>query len=314
MTAGADRPLGDLAVVVVSYNTREYLAPCLAALPAALGRLVAETWVVDNASPDGSAAMVRQRFASLHLIASDHNGGYAYANNLGLRAAGFGAERPARRFRHALLLNPDTVAPPGSLERLVAFLDANPTVGVCGPRVVRPDGSLDRACRRGTPTPLVAFYQLTGLARLFPRSRHFARYNLTFLPEDRQAEVDAVVGACLALRGETLGSIDLLDERFFMYGEDLDLCLRARQAGWQVVYYPGVEIVHHKGRATRKSSAPMIREFYRSMLLFHDKHFAATSPAALNAGVRLAVKLGCRLALLRDAARPAGRRGVASAR
>jgi GT2 family glycosyltransferase len=304
----------DLAVVVVSYNTREFLAPCLAALPAALGRLTAETWVVDNASPDGSAAMVQARFPTVHLIASGHNGGYAYANNLGLQAAGFGARQPTRRFRHALLLNPDTVPPPGSLERLVAFLDANPAVGICGPRVVRPDGSLDRACRRGTPTPLVAFYQLTGLAGLFPNSRHFARYNLTFLPEDRQAEVDAVVGACLAVRGETLRCIGPLDERFFMYGEDLDLCLRARQAGWSVVYFPGVEIVHHKGRATRKASSRMIREFYRSMLLFHDKHFAATSPGLLNAGVRLAIRLGCGLALLRNAVRPAGRRGVASAR
>ena len=309
--SGAPR---DLAVVIVSYNTREYLAPCLEALPAALGGLAAEVWVVDNASPDDSAGLVRERFPDVHLIASDRNGGYAYANNLGLRAAGFDPDSGPARFRHALLLNPDTVPSPGSLERLLAFLDANPSVGACGPRVVRPDGSLDRACRRGTPTPLVAFYQLTGLARLFPRSRHFARYNLTYLPEHRQAEVDAVVGACMLLRGEALRAVGLMDERFFMYGEDLDLCLRLRQAGWKVLYYPAVELVHHKGRATRKASERMIYEFYRSMELFHDKHFAATSSPPLNAAIRTAIRLGCRVALTRNRLRRPDRRGVASAR
>src|SRR5215211_3672376 len=146
-------PKKDLAVIVVSYNTREFLGPCLEALPAALGGLAAETWVVDNASPDGSADLVRAHFPDVHLIASPQNGGYAYGNNLGLKAP---------RFRHVALVNPDTIPPPGSLEQLVAFMDANPLVGICGPRVERPDGRLDRACRRGAPTPLVAFYQLTG--------------------------------------------------------------------------------------------------------------------------------------------------------
>src|SRR5215210_6968740 len=215
----------DLAVVIVSYNTREFLAPCLQALPAAIAGLTAETWVVDNASPDGSADLVRAQFPDVCLIDSTHNGGYAYGNNLGLKAAGFPdvSSSAAPRFRHAALLNPDTIPPPGSLEQLVAFLDANPSVGICGPRVERPDGRLDRACRRGAPTPLVAFYQLTGLSKLFPRSRHFARYNLTFLPEDRQAEVDAVVGACMLIRGEALRQVGLMDEQFFMYGEDLAL-------------------------------------------------------------------------------------------
>lgn len=305
-------PSGDLAVVIVSYNTREFLGPCLEALPAALGGLRVATWVVDNASPDGSAELVAERFPAVRLIASDRNGGYAYGNNLALRAAGFDGPRP--EFRHALLLNPDTVPPAGSIERLVRFLDASPKIGVCGPRVVRPDGTLDRACRRGLPTPLVSFYQLSGLARLFPRSRHFARYNLTYLPEDRQAEVGAVVGACMLLRGAALQKVGLMDERFFMYGEDLDLCLRVSQDGWSVVYYPDVTLVHHKGRATRKSSERMIHEFYRSMDLFHDKHFADRTPAAVNLGVHLAIRLGRALALARNAARPPERRGVASAR
>jgi GT2 family glycosyltransferase len=304
-------PSLDLAVIIVNYNTREYLGPCLDALPNALAGLAATTWVVDNASPDGSADFVRARYSSVNLIASPRNGGYAYGNNLGLMAAGF--DRGARpRFRHALLLNPDTVPPAGSISRLVSFIDASPDVGICGPRVQRPDGALDRACRRGAPTPLVSFYQLSGLARLFPRSRHFARYNLTYLPEYEQADVDAVVGACMLLRGAALAQIGLLDERFFMYGEDLDLCLRAKQAGWRVVYQPAVQLIHHKGRATRKSSRRMIREFYRSMELFHQKHFAPSSPAAVNVAVRLAVRLGCTLALARDACRPPEGRRVGS--
>jgi hypothetical protein len=304
---------GHLAVVIVNYNTREFLGPCLEALPAALGGLAAEVWVVDNASPDESAELVRERFPGVRLIASERNGGYAYGNNLGLRAAGFGVAGEEPRFRHALLLNPDTVAPPGSLERLVGFLEREPSIGACGPRVERPDGSLDRACRRGAPTPLVSFYQLTGLAKAFPRSRHFARYNLTYLPEDEQADVDAVVGACMLIRGAALQRAGLLDERFFMYGEDLDLCLRIRAAGWRVVYYPGVRLLHHKGRATRKSSERMIREFYRSMELFHRKHFAASTPGPVNLAVRVAVRAGCALALAKNGWRAPERRRVGSA-
>ena len=305
------QPVHDLAVVIVNYNTREYLDPCLASLPAALAELDAAIWVVDNASPDDSVPFVRQYHPEVNLIASPRNGGYAYGNNLGLRAAGFGVGAAAG-FRHALLLNPDTVPSPGSLARLVAFLDANPDIGACGPRVHRPDGSLDRACRRGAPTPLVSFYQLSGLSRLFPRSRHFARYNLTYLPEHRQSDVDAVVGACMLLRGAALEQTGLLDERFFMYGEDLDLCLRIKSGGWRVVYYPSVELMHHKGRATRKSSERMIREFYRSMELFHQKHFAASTPRPVNLAVRLAIRLGCTLALARDLRRRPDARRVGS--
>jgi N-acetylglucosaminyl-diphospho-decaprenol L-rhamnosyltransferase len=308
-------PQRDLAVVIVSYNTREFLAPCLEALPAALGALSAETWIVDNASTDGSAEFVRKHFPQVRFIASQRNGGYAYANNLGLRAAGFGGTGPAAwpRFRYVALLNPDTLPPAASLEQLLTFLDADPSIGVCGPRVERPDGSLDRACRRGSPTPLVAFYQLIGLAGLFPRSRHFARYNLTYLPEDRQADVDAVVGACMMVRSEALERVGLMDERFFMYGEDLDLCLRIGACGWRVVYYPAVRVVHHKGGATRKSSDRMIREFYRSMELFHHKHFAASTPMPVNVSVRLAVRLGCAVALVRNTLRSPERRAVGSA-
>jgi N-acetylglucosaminyl-diphospho-decaprenol L-rhamnosyltransferase len=305
------QPVRDLAVVIVNYNTREYLDPCLAALPAALANLDAAVWVVDNASPDDSVPFVRQHHPDVNLIASPRNGGYAYGNNLGLRAAGF-SRGAGPAFRHALLLNPDTVPAPRSLAELVAFLDGNPNIGACGPRVHRPDGSLDRACRRGAPTPLVSFYQLSGLSRLFPRSRHFARYNLTYLPEHRQADVDAVVGACMLLRGDALEQAGLLDERFFMYGEDLDLCLRIKSRGWRVVYYPGVELMHHKGRATRKSSERMIREFYRSMELFHQKHFAASTPPPVNLAVRLAIRLGCTLALARDVRRRPDARRVGS--
>ncbi|MBN1401189.1 MAG: glycosyltransferase family 2 protein, partial [Anaerolineae bacterium] len=209
----------DLAIVIVNYNTREDLRRCLLSLRAGRGDLGTQVVVVDNCSRDGSAEMVRTEFPDVKLIPTDHNGGYAYANNIGLRAVGFDADAPPEALpRYVLLLNPDTVLPPDALSAVVAFMDANPDVGVLGPKLVRADGSLDRACRRSFPTPAVSFYHLAGLSKLFPTSRRFARYNLTYLDEDQQADVDSVVGAFMLMRAQALECAGLLDEVFFMYG------------------------------------------------------------------------------------------------
>ncbi|MBI4504349.1 MAG: glycosyltransferase family 2 protein, partial [Chloroflexi bacterium] len=226
---GTESP--DLSVVVVTYNVRDLLEACLASFCASAGPLTVEVCVVDNASIDGSADLVRARFPQAALIGCATNRGYAYANNLALRQA---------RGRHVLLLNPDTVLPPKALRTLVGILDGDPTLGAVGPKLVRPDGSLDLACRRSFPTPEIALYRMLGLSHRFPRSRRFARYNLTYLDPDQPAEVDAVVGACMAIRGAALRQVGLLDERFFMYGEDLDLAYRLKQAGWRVRYDPSV--------------------------------------------------------------------------
>lgn len=298
----------DLAVVIVNYNTAALLADCLESLRGGgLDGLSASVWVVDNHSPDDSVARARAALPEVEIIANAANTGYATANNLALVAAGFGLGRANPRFRHALLLNPDTVVPPGTLAQLVAALDAEPEVGVVGPKLVLPNGALDLACRRSFPTPEVSFYRFTGLSRLFPHSRRFGRYNLTYLDPDEPADVEAVVGACMLVRGAAISQVGLLDEQFWMYGEDLDWCLRLHQAGWRVVYRPQV-LIHHVKRAASRGSSRAAYEFQRAMWLFYRKHYAATTPAPVGALVQLGLALRGGPALAREMWRPgAGR-------
>ena len=276
----------DLVVVILNYNTRDLLRDCLVSLRNQAGlRFI--TCVVDNCSSDQSAEMVEREFPEVSLIRNPANNGFSAGNNLGLRAFGF-PEKPQARY--AMLLNPDTVAPADALHGLVAFADANPDIGVVGPRLILPDGTLDKACRRSFPTPEVSFYRLTGLSKLFPRSRRFGRYNMTFLDEHKQADVDSVVGACMLVRAEAIQKAGLLDEQFFMYGEDLDWCLRLKQAGFRVVYYPSV-IVHHVKRAASRKSKKAQYEFQRAMWLFYRKHYRARTNALTDALVRAGLAL-----------------------
>ncbi len=269
----------DLGIVIVNYNTRDLLRRCLETVFASEG-VSFRLCVVDNASTDGSAAMVARDFPQAHLIANKENLGYPAANNQGLRAMGF--ERGQRgEARYALLLNPDTELPPDALAKMTAFLDAHPEAGIAGPRLVRPDGSLDLACRRAFPSPEVSFYRLTGLSRLFPRSRRFGRYNLTYLPEDETAEVDSVVGAYMQVRAEAIEQVGLLDESFFMYGEDLDWAFRVKAAGWKVYYYPEVTVLHVKRASSRRSGRAQV-EFWRAMEVFYRKHYEAQTPRPVH--------------------------------
>jgi GT2 family glycosyltransferase len=265
----------DLAIVILNYNTRDLLWACLDSLRRRSLRHDVHICVVDNASRDGSAAMVAAEFPDVHLIAHTANIGYSAGNNLGLRWFGFD-QTPSlaaeRLPRYALLLNPDTLVPETALEQMIDFMNAHPEIGVAGPRLRRPDGSLDRACRRSFPTPQVSFYRMTGLSRLFPASPTFNAYNLEYLPEDAVHPVDAVVGAYMQLRRAAVIQAGLLDERFFMYGEDLDWAKRIKDAGWQVWYNGAVEITHVKEAASRQSAKARI-DFYEAMWLFYEKHY-----------------------------------------
>ena len=229
--------------------------------------------MVDNNSQDGSQEMVAASFPQAHLIANDTNLGYPAANNQGLRWFGFRRGAPNSAPRYALLLNADTELPSLALQRVIAFADDHPSVGVLGPKLVRPDGSLDRACRRSFPTPEIAFYHMSGLAKLFPRSRRFGQYNMTYLDEDALSEVDSVVGAFMMVRKGAIRDAGLLDEAFFMYGEDLDWAFRIKAAGWKVFYYPKVEVLHVKRASSRQSPRAQV-EFWRSMEIFYRKHYA----------------------------------------
>jgi len=300
----------DLGIVVVNYNVRELLRDCLASVYDSHGDFAYEVCVVDNGSSDGSADIVAAEFPQVRLIRAD-NRGYAAGNNLGLRAFGF---PDAGQARYALLLNPDTILPPSALADMVAFMETHPQAGAGGARLVRDDGSLDKACRRSFPTPEVAFYRLFGLSRLFPRSRRFGRYNLTYLSPDVTTEVDAVVGAFMLMRGEAVAQVGLLDERYFMYAEDLDLCYRLKQRGWQVWYNADVTVLHYKGQSSRQHSALSNYYFYRTMRLFYDEHFKQRTSFLVNGPIYAAIGLLGGWAFLRDRLSPAGQRGVASAK
>ena len=271
----------DLGIVIVSYSTCDLLRTCLRSVYASQGSFSFEVCVVDNASPDGSAEMVAAEFPQATLVANDENVGYPSGNNQGLRAFGFrkmGAgnlQRDAPRF--ALLLNSDTEVPPDALATMLAFMAEHQEVGAAGPKLVRPDGSLDLACRRSFPTPEVSFYRMLGLSQLFPKSRRFGRYNLTYLDPDELTEVDSVVGAFMLVRREAIEDVGLMDETFFMYGEDLDWAYRIKDAGWKIYYNPAVTVLHVKKASTRQNPRAQV-EFYRAMDIFYRKHFAEQTP------------------------------------
>jgi hypothetical protein len=278
----------DLGIVVVSYCTRDLLRDCLRSVYASEGDFTYEVCVVDNASSDGSAAMVAAEFPQAILIANEKNIGYPAANNQGLRAFGFpeGADHGSARAprdagypspRFALLLNSDAEVPPDALATMLGFMADHPDAGVAGPKLVRPDGSLDLACRRSFPTPEISFYRMIGLSRLFPHSRRFGQYNLTYLDPNELTEVDSVMGAFMLVRGEAIQQVGLMDETFFMYGEDLDWAYRIKAAGWKIYYNPAVTVLYIKKASTRQNPRAQI-EFYRAMDIFYRKHFAPQTP------------------------------------
>ncbi len=284
----------DVGIVIVNWNTRELLRRCLDSVLSSEG-VAMRLCVVDNDSQDGSAEMVATAYPQVHLIHNDRNLGYPAANNQGLRALGFGRasarhEGGVRAPRYALLLNADTEVPSDALADVIAFADARPVTGVVGPKLVRPNGSLDLACRRSFPSPVVSFYRITGLSKLFPRSPRFGRYNLTYLDEDEIAEVDSVVGAFMLVRREAIEDVGLLDEAFFMYGEDLDWAFRIKEAGWRVFYYPGVTVLHVKRASSRQNPRAQV-EFWRAMEIFYRKHYAAQTPGLLHALILAAVRV-----------------------
>ncbi len=295
----------DLGIVIVNWNTRDLLRRCLETVLVSEGPFTHQVIVVDNASSDGSADMVRSAFPTVEVIASPVNGGFSYGNNLGLRALGYrGAGDVAEDApRYALLLNPDTEVPPDALCRMIQFMDGRPDVGAAGPKLVLADGSLDLACRRSFPTPEVSFYRFSGLSRLFPRHPRFGRYNMTFVDPDREIEVDSVVGAYMQVRRAAIEQVGLLDESFFMYGEDLDWAYRIKQAGWKIYYHPQVTVRHVKRAASRRSKKAQF-EFQRAMLIFYRKHYRAQTPLWLHSLVMAGLLLKGGAALWPEIRRP----------
>ncbi len=286
----------DLSIIIVNYNTCNLLRDCLISVYHSQGDFTYQVIVVDNASPDDSVCMVQAEFPQAELLVNDINGGFAWANNRGLRHAGFAADGTPTDVapRYALLLNPDTVLPPTALADMVAFFDSRPKIGAAGPKLVLPNGTLDLACRRSFPTPEISFYRMMGLSKLFPHSRWFGRYNMTFVNPDELLEVDSVVGAFMMVRREAIAQAGLLDESYFMYGEDLDWAYQIKANGWKIYYNPSVVVTHVKRAASRHSHKAQI-EFYRAMDIFYRKYYAANTPLLLHwlilVGIHLKWKL-----------------------
>ncbi len=261
-----------VSAIVVSYNVRDLLLDCLRAFYAGADVPV-EAIVVDNASTDGSADAVEREFAEAKVIRQPRNVGFGRANNAGLsQAAG----------RFVLLLNPDVTVLPECVGRLADFLLVRPDAGAVGPRLARPDGSLDLAARRGFPTPSTAVYRLSGFSRLFPRSARFNRYNMGHRVDSEVHEIDSGTAACLMVRRTAVERVGLFDPDYFMYGEDLDLCFRLKQGGWKIFYLPAAQAIHLKGASTRQSTGRMLYEFHNAMWTFHHKHYAGDMPAFAN--------------------------------
>ena len=289
----------DLAIVIVNWNTRDLLHDCLTSVYANRG-IDFQVCVVDNASTDGSPEMVEREFPQAHVIRSLRNGGFAYANNLGLTTWNFRAPHSTLPIpRYALLLNSDTVVPPDAMAQMVAFMEAHPEAGAAGPKLVRLDETLDLACRRGFPTPQASFYKLFGLSKLFSQSARFGRYNLTYLDPDQLTEVDSVNGAFMLVRAQAIEQAGLLDEAFFFGGEDLDWAFRIKAAGWKVYYNPAV-VVRHVKRASYRHNPQARYEFERAMWLFYRKHYRATTPRWLDALICIAMAVRGGLPLVRE--------------
>ncbi len=259
----------DLSIIVVSWNIQALLTDLLAMLPAAAAPLAWEAIVVDNASNDGTVATVRRDFPAINVVANDRNVGFAAANNQGIRLA---------QARFVLLLNGDTRVPPGSLAALVRWMEAQPEVGACAPRLLTPAGTPQPYAFGGSPT--LPYLMRRGLLRLLlDRPLHDWGTRQT-------QEVGWVSGACLLARREALAEVGGLDEAMFMYFEDVDLCLRLRQAGWRVVYHPAIAITHLGGQSLAQNPAAR-RAYQESLRTLYRKHYGAGAQAILGASLAL---------------------------
>lgn len=290
----------DLSIIIVNYNTCALLRDCLTSIYQSTGAFSYQVIVVDNASPDDSVSMVQTEFPQAGLLVSYTNGGFAWANNIGLKQAGFAADGTPQTQapRYALLLNPDTVLPPTALIDLITFMDNQPNVGAVGPKLLLPNGNLDMACRRSFPTPEVSFYRMVGLSKLFPQSHRFGRYNMTFADSNQLLEVDSVVGAFMLVRQEAIAQAGLLDETYFMYGEDLDWAYQIKAHGWKIFYNPAVTVTHVKRAASQHSAKAKI-EFYRAMEIFYRKYYASSTSLWLHTIILAGIHLKWQWAKLR---------------
>lgn len=286
-----------LSVVIVNYNVKFFVEQCLlsvrqavAAMDARYGAGSCEVFLVDNNSVDGSCEMVAEKFPEVHLIANRENTGFSKANNQAMRIS---------RGEYVLLLNPDTIVEKDTFVATVAFMDQHPLAGGLGVKMLDGKGNFLPESKRGLPTPAVAFYKIFGLSALFKRSKRFGRYHLTYLDKDQNHEIEILSGAFMLMRKTALDKVGLLDEDYFMYGEDIDLSYRILKGGYKNYYFADTRIIHYKGESTKKSSVNYVFVFYRAMIIFARKHFSGGNAGLFSLVINMAIWLRAGLALLR---------------
>lgn len=284
-----------LSIIIVNYNVKYFLEQCLHSCLKGLEQVreahpswEGEIFVVDNNSVDGSVEMVEDRFASVKLIANCDNKGFSRANNQAIKMA---------TGEYVLLLNPDTVVAEDTFLKCLEFMDENPDGGGLGVKMIDGKGEFLPESKRGLPAPDVAFYKIFGLSNLFPKSKVFGKYHLGFLDKEKTHEVDVLAGAFMFLRTSALEKVGMLDETFFMYGEDIDLSYRLTLGGYKNYYYPHTRIIHYKGESTKKDSVNYVFVFYNAMIIFAKKHFSSKSARLFAFLINMAIYLRAGISL-----------------
>ena len=272
----------NLTVIIVNYNVQHFLEQCLHSVRKAAKNVSTEIFVVDNNSVDGSVNMVKEKFPEAQIIENKKNTGFSFANNQAMKIS---------KGEYILLLNPDTVVEEDTFEKVITFMDVHPDAGGLGVKMLDGKGSFLPESKRGLPTPAVAFYKIFGFSRLFPRSKTFGRYHLGFLDKDKTHEVDILSGAFMLMRKSVLDKVGLLDETFFMYGEDIDLSYRIILGGYKNYYFPETRIIHYKGESTKKSSINYVFVFYKAMVIFANKHFSQNNAKLFSFLINIAIYL-----------------------
>lgn len=279
-----------LSVVIVNYNVKHFLEQCLHSVRKASGNMDCEVFVVDNNSVDGSVKMVEEKFPEVKLIANQDNRGFSKANNQAIRVS---------KGEYVLLLNPDTIVEDDTFKKIIRFMDEHPEAGGLGVKMVDGKGKFLPESKRGLPTPAVAFYKIFGLSKIFPKSKIFGQYHLTYLHQDKIHQVDVLSGAFMLIRKPILDKVGGLDESYFMYGEDIDLSYRITQEGFKNYYFPETRIIHYKGESTKKSSINYVLVFYQAMIIFATKHFSQKNARLFSLLINMAVYFRAFLAILR---------------
>jgi GT2 family glycosyltransferase len=253
-----------LSIVIVNYNVKHFLIQCLQSVKKAIEGIEAEVFVVDNASADGSVEMLQEKFPWTNIIANTENVGFSCANNQAIKLA---------KGEFVLLLNPDTLVEEDTFVKCIDFMNETPDAGALGVKMINGNGEFLPESKRALPLPSVAFYKIFGLSKLFPRSKRFGSYHLTYLDNNKTQSVEVLSGAFMFIRKKALDKIGLLDETFFMYGEDIDLSYRIIQGGYKNYYLPETRIIHYKGESTKKGTINYVVVFYKAMQIFAKKHF-----------------------------------------